>query len=63
MQEEASESTSPNALATQEEGSENNLEDLTAPLYFSTPSQAARLTQQVKEEDLILRLVTLLHYH
>lgn len=55
MQEEPNDSTSPNALSSQEEGSENILEDLTATLYFVTPSQAARLMQQVKEEDLLFR--------
>lgn len=59
MQEEPTDSTSPTALSSQEEEeNESSLEDLTATLYFVTPSQAARLMQQVKEEDLHYRLVT-----
>nr|XP_045624823.1 uncharacterized protein LOC123774531 [Procambarus clarkii] len=54
--EEPHESLSPNGLSSQEEESSlATLEDLSAPIPFVTPSQAARLMLQVQENQIILR--------
>ena len=54
---------SPNGLSSQEEeANESILGDLTSTLHFVTPSQAAKLMQQVKDEDLIFRLVAVVYH-
>uniref|UniRef100_A0A0P4WEV4 CCHC-type domain-containing protein n=1 Tax=Scylla olivacea TaxID=85551 RepID=A0A0P4WEV4_SCYOL len=54
--EEPNDSMSPNGLSSQEEEvNESILSGLTSTLHFVTPSQAAKLMQQVKKEDLLFR--------
>ncbi|KAG0710685.1 Terminal uridylyltransferase 4 [Chionoecetes opilio] len=54
--EEPNDSLSPNGLSSQEEEVNESIpSDLTSTLRFVTPSQAAKLMQQVKEEDLLFR--------